>query len=85
MQRQLLWLMYLLSKDSAYLHVPVRETRSTDKIVFKVPSRILPIHEHSPYFIGIKLWSDLPKDVQCKENVYVFKKKKKKKRLTECI
>ena len=74
MQRQILWLMYLLSKERSYLHVPSRETRSTDKIQFKVSTKILPMYEHSPYYIGTKLWNNLAKEVQNKENVYSFKK-----------
>ena len=74
MQRQLLWLMYLLSKEMSYIHVPARQTRNANKIQFKVPTKILPIYENSPYYIGTKLWNGLSKEVQCKENVYAFKK-----------
>ena len=74
MQKQLLGLMYLLSKEPLYLHVPVCQTRSTDNIQFKVPAKILPVYEHSPYYIGTKLWNDLSKEIQKKDNVYDFKK-----------
>ena len=55
MQKQLLWLMYVLSQDREYIKVPQRDTRGADKVVFKVPHRILPIYEHSPYYQGTKL------------------------------
>ena len=35
---------------------------------------MLPKYEHSPYHIGTKLWNDLRKEIQMKENVYDFKK-----------
>ena len=74
MRIQLLWLMYLLSRDQAFIRVPNRVTRSADKIVFKLPAKILPIYEHSPYYIGTHLWNNLPKIVQDSPNVYAFKK-----------
>ena len=74
MQRQVLWLMYLLSKEPSFLHVPTRQTRSTDKIQFKVPTKILPIYEHSPYYIGTRLWNGLSKEIQNADNVYMFKR-----------
>ena len=58
MRIQLLWLMYLLSRDETFLKVPNRVARSIDKIVFKVPTKILPIYECSPYYIGTKLWNE---------------------------
>ena len=61
MQKQVLWLMYLLSKEPSYLHVPARHTRTTDKVQFKVPTKIFPIYEHSPYYIGTKLCNDFRK------------------------
>ena len=54
MRKQILWLMYLLSNDLELLHAPVRETRNATKIVFKVPTRISPKYEKSPFYIGTK-------------------------------
>ena len=45
MQKQLLWLMYILSRDDNYLRMAPRETRSAQKVVFKVPAKTLPIYE----------------------------------------
>ena len=72
---QLLWLMYMLSKDEAFLKVPNRITRRIDRIVFNVPNRILPVYEQSPYCIGRKLWNDLSEQVQESNDVFAFKKK----------
>ena len=74
MEKQLLWLMYVLSKDEKYCRIATRETRSADKIVFKVPTKILPVYDKSPYYIGTKLWNKLSKEIQKKENVHVFKR-----------
>ena len=56
MQKQLLWLMYLLSKKEIYLKVPGRDTWSANKVNFKVPTKISHVYEHSPYYMGMKLW-----------------------------
>ena len=74
MRIQLLWLMFLLSRDTKFLRVPNRVTRSANKIVFKVPTKVLPIYEHSPYYIGTKLWNELSITVQESVDVYAFKK-----------
>ena len=74
MRKQLLWLMYLLSKDVNLLRATVRETRNALKIVFKVPTRMTPKFEKSPFYIGTKLWDELSNNEQRAENVYVFKK-----------
>ena len=74
MQKQLLWLMYILSREPEYIKVSQRVTRSTEKVVFKVPGKILPVYEHSPYYQGTKLWNGLDKDIQMKDSVCVFKK-----------
>ena len=58
MRMQLLWLMFILSKDESFLKVHNRVTRNAEKIVFKVPTKILPVYEHSPYYVGSKLWTE---------------------------
>ena len=55
MQKQILWLMYIMSRDDKYLRVAPHETRSAHKVVSKVPTKFLPIYEHSPYYQGTKL------------------------------
>ena len=43
MRKQLLWLMYILSRDGVFLKVPNRVPRSAEKGTFKVPAKILPV------------------------------------------
>ena len=74
MQKQLLWLMYVISRKRENVQKIHKNTRAADKVVFKVPHRILPIYEHSPYYQGTKLWNGLPKDIQVKDSVFAFKK-----------
>ena len=71
---QLLGLMYLLSKDVDFLHVPGRITRNANRIVFKVPAKINPVYERSPYYIGTLLWNELPQLTQESNCIYEFKK-----------
>ena len=75
MQKQLLWLMYIISQENSYLYVPVRQTRNAQKVIFKTPARILPIYERSPYYIGTKLWNELDVDTQKVDNVFAYKTK----------
>ena len=49
MRKQILWLMYLLLKDATLIQTITREIRSTSKITFKVPTRITPKYEKSPF------------------------------------
>ena len=74
MCKQLLWLMYLMSKDEEFLHIPARNTRNADKIMFKIPTRITPKFERSPFYIGSKLWEELSRDTQSVQSVHEFKK-----------
>ena len=74
MRKQLLWLMYILSKDIEFLKVPNRVTRNAEKVTFKVHVKITPVYERSPYFVGTKLWNDLTKHVQESPDIYAFKK-----------
>ena len=60
-------------KDPLYLRVPDRVTRSAGKIV-KVPTKITPAYEHSPFYIGTKLWNDLSLQIQESHDVFAFKK-----------
>ena len=47
---------YILSRDKAFHCIPNRVTRSAGKIVVKLPNKITPIFEHSPFYVGSKLW-----------------------------
>ena len=74
MRKQLLWLMYILSRDKAFHRIPNRVTRSARKIVFKLPNKITPIFEHSPFYVGSNLWDELPIAIQESGNKFAFKK-----------
>ena len=67
-------LMYLLSKSDKYIQAACRNARSANKVNFKVPTKITHVFDHSPYYIGTKLWENLPENVQKSDNVFVFKK-----------
>ena len=66
--------MFLLSKSEKHLRTNRRNTQSANKVNFKVPNKITHINEHSPYYIGTKLWDALPETIQKLDNVYSFKK-----------
>ena len=74
MQKQLLWLMYIMSHDDLCIRAPLRETRAAQKIVLKVPTRILPVYEHSPYYKGTIFWNELDEETQRIDNIFVFRK-----------
>ena len=65
--------MFVLSRDSSYLRVAPRETRSARKVVFKVPAKILLVYERWPYNLRTKLWNGLDKETQKKDTIYAFK------------
>ena len=52
-------------------------TRSQQKYVFKVDTKIGKKYERSPYYNGTCLWNKMSKTVQDSENLFVFKKKKR--------
>ena len=74
MQKQLLWIMYIISRDDTFIRIPPRETRSAMKIVFKIPAKIMHVNENSPYYQGTNLWNGLEKETQKKDNIFAFKK-----------
>ena len=67
-------LMYLLSKEENLIRVLAHETRNAAKFVFKVPHRIAPKYEKSPFYIGTKLWDEVSIDIQHARSVFDFKK-----------
>ena len=52
---------------------PGRDTRSANKVNFKVPTKISHVYERSPYYIGTKLLESLPEMTQKCDNVFAFK------------
>ena len=71
-RKQLLGLMFLLSKDETFLHVT---DRNANRITFKLPAKINPVYEHSPYYIGTKLWNELAQVTQESTSIVEFKKR----------
>ena len=74
MRKQLLWLMYIMSRDEKNRKIGVRDLRSNTKFIFKTDSKIGTKYQRSPYYQGTLLWNELPTSVQFAENVYEFKK-----------
>ena len=37
-------------------------------------TKILPVYERSPYYVGTKLWNELPVRVQESHDIFAFKK-----------
>ena len=79
MRKQILSHIYLLSKEATLIKTLTREMRSTSKITYKVPTRITPKYEKSPFYIGTKLWNELSRDIQHCNSVYEFKREIHKK------
>ena len=73
-RQQLLMLMYKKSKDYTMHKVFPRNTRRSNRIVFKTDTYEGTLYKRSPYFVGSKLWDKLPMDVIEAPNIFVFKK-----------
>ena len=71
--KQLLAIMYKLSKIPTNIVIPARNTRRHDKKVFHVDRKIGTKYAKSPFYIGTKLWDLLPYDEQNAETVFNFK------------
>ena len=63
-------MMFLLSKNVKYLRIGRANTRSANKVNFKVPCKIARIYEHSLYYTGTKLWDEY---IQKSDNITLFK------------
>ena len=74
-EKQLLTLMYKLSRKGNLRKVTDRPTRQQEKYVFKTDTKIGKKYEKSPYYQGTLLWDKLPKETQFAENIFEFKKR----------
>ena len=74
MRKQLLWLMFILSKEVDLIKPSARVTRNASKIVFKIPTKITPKYEKSSFYMGTKLWDGLSSDIQRANSIYEFKR-----------
>ena len=72
---QLLLLMFKKSKDVCLHKVFNRNTRASNCIVFKTDQYEGTLYKRSPYFVGAKLWDELPRDVIKLPCIFEFKKK----------
>ena len=72
--KQLLSIMYKLSKDPINIVVPARNTRLHQKLNFRLDNKIGTKYANSPYYKGTKLWNTLSKEIQDSESIYLYKK-----------
>ena len=72
--KQVLSLMYKLSKYGENQAVALRNTRRYEKYVFRLDNKIGTKYSMSPYNKGTILWDKLSKDNQDLENIFLFKK-----------
>ena len=70
-----MYIIYILSRDKFFLKVSNPVTRSAEKAAFKIPLKMLPVYEHSPYYVCTKLRNNLRKEVQIAPDVYAFEKR----------
>ena len=77
-ERQLLGLMYDISKNLSYILPPRANTRQADKLMFVTEIVNYDIYQNSPYYVGTRLWNKLKADVQKKQNRGEFKREIKK-------
>ena len=73
MRKQLLWLMYIDSRDVNNRKPINRVLRSNDKYIFKVDRKIGTKYQHSPHYIDTQLWNELPASTQTMNDLIRFK------------
>ena len=69
----LLCIMYDLKQHHVYERIGVRPTRHGDKYVFQTEISSTGAYTRSPYYIGAKLWNDLPMNIQFARTKSQFK------------
>ena len=70
---QLLNIMYALKEQSKFELVRDRNTRAAQKYVFDTDIVNLDIYARSPYYVGTKLWNELPRNIQNSDTKFHFK------------
>ena len=70
---QLLIMMYRKSKDNTLRKVFIRNTRESTRFTFKTDSFEGALYKRSPYFIGAKMWMDLPIEYLDLPDIYSFR------------
>ena len=71
--RQLLIMMFKLSRNPDNIVVPNRNTRQYQKRVFCTENKIGTKYACSPYYKGTKLWNELNKTEQDIDNMYDYR------------
>ena len=75
-EKLLLTLMFKIPQKGILRKVANRATRQQDKYVFKTDTKIGKKYEEKKnYYIGTKLWDNLPKETQFADNIHEFKKR----------
>ena len=70
---QLLWLMYIDSKNVENRKICERDLRSTEKYIFKVDRKVGTKYQHCPFYVGTLLWNDLNAGTQFARDIFQFK------------
>ena len=74
MRKQLLWLMYNMSKDVRNRKIIARDLRSNNKYTFKTDNKVGTKYQRSPYYQGTFLWNELSPTEHFADTVQEFKK-----------
>ena len=75
---QLLLLMYKKSKDVTMHKVFPRNTRGSNRVVFRIDNYKGSLYKRSPYFQGCKLWDELSHEVIELPDIFTFKARLKR-------
>ena len=73
MRKQLLWLMYIDSKNVNNRKICERDLRSAQKYIFKVDRKIGTKYQRSPFYVGTLLWNNLNATTQFARDIIQFK------------
>ena len=73
-QKQLLNIMFIQASNGKARAITNINTRSQNKYVFKVPTKVGHKYQKSSYFLGKRLWESLDKTTQDLPCRYAFKK-----------
>ena len=65
--------MHEKSKGVTMHKVFSRNTRQSNRIVFKTDNYEGALYKRSPYFVGSKLWNQLPQEIIDTPDLYTFK------------
>ena len=73
MRKQLLWLMYIDSRNVENRKICPRDLRSGEKYIFKVDRKIGTKYQRSPFYMGTLLWNELNATTQFARDIFQFK------------